>query len=200
MPGRFAEGPRHPGPSLPASAVSEQETQKAFRLPLFVTAQELVAFDRSYDSDGTLIAVLGALYPTEAANTNRSCERNFVGKRQEDFNGRTFLHVLPQVEVDPARADIAGFRAGFPNSRSSGPADGERQPHGKTLGAAAFSGRQDGTSSKLERVYPERVQPTIGQGVQNLFQQIRYEGTRNFSVDLPFASNGIWMGELALSL
>ena len=26
MPGRFAEGPRHPGLILPASAVSEQET------------------------------------------------------------------------------------------------------------------------------------------------------------------------------
>jgi len=26
MPGRFAEGPRHPGFILPASAVSEQET------------------------------------------------------------------------------------------------------------------------------------------------------------------------------
>jgi len=31
MPGRFAEGPRHPGFILPASAVSEQETQKTCR-------------------------------------------------------------------------------------------------------------------------------------------------------------------------
>jgi hypothetical protein len=183
MPGRFAEGPRHPGPSLPASAVSEQETRKVFRetwLPLFVAAQELVAFDRGYHTDGTLIAVLGALNAAEAAHANRSRKRNLVGKRQEDFNGRAFLHVLPQVEVDPARADVAGFRAGFPNSCSGGPADGKRQPHGKALGAAAFSSRQDRTSSKLERVYPEPDQPTIGQRVQNLFQQIRYEGTRNF--------------------
>lgn len=29
MPGRFAEGPRHPGFILPASAVSEQENRTA---------------------------------------------------------------------------------------------------------------------------------------------------------------------------
>ena len=58
MPGRFAEGPRHPGPSLPASAVSEQETRirlaaprPLLALPLFVAAQKLVAFDGGYHSD-----------------------------------------------------------------------------------------------------------------------------------------------------
>jgi hypothetical protein len=30
MPGRFAEGPRHPGFILPASAVSEQENQSGY--------------------------------------------------------------------------------------------------------------------------------------------------------------------------
>src|SRR5262244_4127927 len=102
MPGRFAEGPRHPGPSLPASAVSEQETQqnpRETRLPLFVAAQELVAFNCGYHSDGTFIAVLSALYAAEAAHANRSRKRNLVRKRQEDFNGRAFLHVFPQVEV-----------------------------------------------------------------------------------------------------
>jgi hypothetical protein len=33
MPGRFAEGPRHPGFILPASAVSEQETRQEHFLP-----------------------------------------------------------------------------------------------------------------------------------------------------------------------
>ena len=48
MPGRFAEGPRHPGFILPASAVSEQENLKFFReteLLLFVAAQKFVTFD-----------------------------------------------------------------------------------------------------------------------------------------------------------
>src|SRR5262249_32188127 len=121
-------------------------------LPLFVAAQKFVTFNRGYHSDRGLVAVFRALYAPEAANANRTCKRNLIGKRQQDFNGRAFLDVFPQVEVNPARADVAGFRAGFPNSRSGGPADGKRQPHGKTLGAAAFSGRQDGTSSNLQRV------------------------------------------------
>jgi len=54
MPGRFAEGPRHPGFILPASAVSEQENLKFFReteLLLFVAAQKFVTFDSGNHSN-----------------------------------------------------------------------------------------------------------------------------------------------------
>ena len=55
MPGRFAEGPRHPGFILPASAVSEQENREIPReteLLFFVAAQKFVAFDGGNHSDG----------------------------------------------------------------------------------------------------------------------------------------------------
>jgi hypothetical protein len=84
MPGRFAEGPRHPGSILPASAVSEQESQKT-DLTFFVAAQKLIAFDRGYYSDRTLVAALSALHAAEAAHADRAGKCDFVGKSQKNL-------------------------------------------------------------------------------------------------------------------
>ena len=84
MPGRFAEGPRHPGFILPASAVSEQENRKIPReteLLFFVAAQKFVAFDGGNHSDGRFVAGFRTLYTAEAANANGTCESDLVGKR-----------------------------------------------------------------------------------------------------------------------
>ena len=84
MPGRFAEGPRHPGFILPASAVSEQENRKIPReteLLFFVAAQKFVAFDGSNYSDRSFVAGFGALHAAEAANANRAGKSDLVGKR-----------------------------------------------------------------------------------------------------------------------
>jgi hypothetical protein len=101
MPGRFAEGPRHPGSILPASAVSEQETRKT-DLAFFVAAQKLIALDRGYYSHRTLVAALGTLHAPEASDADRAGKCDFVGKSQKDLYRRAFLDVLPQVKVDPA--------------------------------------------------------------------------------------------------
>jgi hypothetical protein len=70
-PGRSAEGPRHPGYFLPASAVSEQGIRTAnfsklrwLLLLLFATPEEFVAFDGCHHADGTLVARFGTLYST----------------------------------------------------------------------------------------------------------------------------------------
>ena len=84
MPGRFAEGPRHPGFILPASAVSEQENRKIPReteLLFFVAAQKFVAFDGGNHSDGRFVAGLRALNAAEAANADRTGESDLVRKR-----------------------------------------------------------------------------------------------------------------------
>ncbi len=84
MPGRFAEGPRHPGFILPASAVSEQENREIPReteLLFFVAAQKFVAFDGGNHSDGRFVAGLRALNAAEAANADRTGESDLVRKR-----------------------------------------------------------------------------------------------------------------------
>src|SRR5215467_3096192 len=90
MPGRFAEGPRHPG-FIPARLRSErarkperlyinrkldkngqQTSEKCANLALFVAAQKLVAFDGRDYSYVLLVARFGALYAAEAADADRS--------------------------------------------------------------------------------------------------------------------------------
>ena len=116
-------------------------------LLLFVSAQKFVALDGGYDTDGFVVARLGALYPAEATYTNRTGHGDLVGERQKDLNGGAFLDVLGKVEVDPAGANVAGFGAGFSNRGAGGPADGEGEPHGEALSCAAFRPGQGKTSS-----------------------------------------------------
>jgi hypothetical protein len=115
----------------------------AENLFLLIAAQELVAFDSGDDTNGALIARLRALYAAEAANTHRSGEGNFIRQGQQNLHGGAFLDVFGQEKVHTPGADIAGFRTGFSNGCTCGPADRERQPHGKPLRRAAFGSRQD---------------------------------------------------------
>jgi hypothetical protein len=104
----------------------------------FFTAQKFVALNSSHHAYGTLFTRLGTLNASEAPHTNWTCESNFVWKRQEDFNSRTFFHIFLKEEIHPAGADIAGFCACFTNGRTCSPTNGERKAHGKALGSAAF--------------------------------------------------------------
>src|SRR3974390_2702023 len=143
-PGCSAEGPMHPGYFLPASAVSEQGTRAAkssclpSRLLLFASAQELVPFDRRHHSNRAFFALFGALHTAQETHFHRAGQCNFVRKRQQNLDGRSFLHVLRQEEVTPTRADVAGFGTGFANCCPGSPTHGKRQPHGKPLGRAAL--------------------------------------------------------------
>src|SRR4029450_129412 len=128
------------------------ELDQRNRLLFFVAAQKFVAFDGGNHPDGSFVTGFCALNAAEAANADRARKSDLVGKREENFNGRTFLHILAEIEVDPTRADVAGFGAGFPNGRSGRPTDRKWEPHGKTLGGAAFRARQGRTSSNERRV------------------------------------------------
>jgi hypothetical protein len=104
----------------------------------FVATEKFVAFDGGDHSDGALIPRFGALDTTQAADFYRSGEGNLVRESEQDLYSGPFLHILGKKEVNPARTDIPGFRAGLSNRRARGPSYGERQPHAKALGGAAF--------------------------------------------------------------
>jgi hypothetical protein len=105
---------------------------------LFFTAQKFVALNCSHYAYGALFTWLGTLHASETPHTHWTCQSNFVWKRQEYFNSRTFFHIFLKEEIHSAGADIAGFCAGFTNGRTCSPTDGERKAHGKALGSAAF--------------------------------------------------------------
>jgi hypothetical protein len=105
---------------------------------LFFVAHELVALDRGNDAYRTFVSRFGALYASETPDSHWTSQRNFVWKRQENFNGRALFYVFLQEEIDTAGADVAGFCTGFTDGRTSGPSYGERKAHGKALGSAAF--------------------------------------------------------------
>src|SRR5438034_7702466 len=153
--GSSAEGPRHPGFIPPASAVSEQGTRRETLAPqgsecfpsqkllfVFVAAKEFVALDGRNHADGAFITRFGALHAAKAADPYRSSHGNFVGKRQKNLDGRAFLDILGKKKVDAARADVPGLSAGLANGGTGCPANGQGQPHGKTLSGAAFGTRQ----------------------------------------------------------
>ena len=104
----------------------------------FFTAQKFVALNSSHYAYGTLFTRLGTLHASETPHAHWTCQSNFVWKRQEYFNSRTFFHIFLKEEIHPAGADIAGFCACFTNGRTCGPTNGERKAHGKALGSAAF--------------------------------------------------------------
>jgi hypothetical protein len=111
-------------------------------LLFFVAAKEFVALDGGNHADGAFIARLGALHAAEAADAYRSGKSNLVRKRQKNLDGRAFPDILGKKEIDTAGADIPRLGAGFSNRSSRRPTNGERQPHGKALGSAAFGTSQ----------------------------------------------------------
>ena len=135
--GVSAEGPRNPGLSCPPPQSASKKPGK-FLLFVFFAAQEFVALDRGHYANGTFVARFGALNASEATNADGSGKGNFIRQGQEDFDRRAFLYILGQEEVDPARADVPRFRAGFSNCGTSRPADGKRKAHLKALCGAAF--------------------------------------------------------------
>ncbi len=107
-------------------------------LCLFVAAEEFVALNGRYDSDGAFVARLGSLYSAKAADAHGTCQGNFVRQGQKNFDRRPLAHILGKEEVNSARTDVARFGACFANRGSRSPADGKRQPHLKALRRAAF--------------------------------------------------------------
>jgi hypothetical protein len=105
---------------------------------IVVATKKFVAFDSRDNANGAFIAGFGALHAAEAADFHRSGQSNFVGKRQENFDGGAFLNVFGEKEVNTAGTDVAGFGAGFADGRTGGPSHGKWQPHAKALGGAAF--------------------------------------------------------------
>jgi hypothetical protein len=101
------------------------------KLFFFVAAQKFVALDGGNYADGAFVARLCALDAAEAAYTNGPCQCDFVGQGEKNFNGRAFLYIFLEEEVDTAGTDIPGFGAGLTNRRSRSPTNGEGQPHGK---------------------------------------------------------------------
>ncbi len=133
-------------PAYPARLRSKRARNLGNLLFVFFAAQEFVALDGGDYANRALIARFGALNAPEATNANGSCKRDFIWEGQEDFDRRAFLYILGEEEVDAARADVAGFRAGFSNRRTRRPADGKRKAHLKALCGAAFGPVQRGAS------------------------------------------------------
>jgi hypothetical protein len=105
---------------------------------LFFASQEFVALNSSHYAYRTLFTWLGALHASETPHTHWTRQSNFVWKRQEYFNSRTFFHIFLKEKIHPAGADIARFCTCFTNGRTCSPTNGERKAHGKALGSAAF--------------------------------------------------------------
>jgi hypothetical protein len=114
---------------------------------VFVAAQKLVALDRSNHAHRGVVARFGTLNSTEATDADWSGQGDLVGKRQEDFDGGTFLDVLGEVKINPAGTYVARFRAGFSNGGPGSPTNGQGEPHGEALSCAAFRAGQGKTSS-----------------------------------------------------
>src|SRR6266567_3411526 len=116
---------------------------KIFTLLFVVPAEEFVPLDGGNHADRSFFPLFGALHAPEAAYPDRSRQCDLIRKSQQNLHRRTFLHVLGKEKVDPAGTHVPRFGAGFTNRRSRGPTHSERQPHGKTLGGAAFGAGQD---------------------------------------------------------
>src|SRR5713226_8123862 len=116
---------------------------KIFTLFFLVPAEEFVPLDRGNHADRSFFPLFGALHAPKAAYPDRSRQCDFIRKSQQNLHRRTFLHVLGKEKVDAAGTHVPRFGAGFTNRRSRGPTHSERQPHGKTLGGAAFGAGQD---------------------------------------------------------
>src|SRR6266852_6313658 len=125
-------------PAYPARLRSASKKPGKFLLFVFFAAQEFVALDRGHYANGTFVARFSALNASEATNADGSGKGDFIRQGQEDFDRRAFFYVLGQEEVDPARADVPRFRAGFSSRGTSRPADGKRKAHLKALCGAAF--------------------------------------------------------------
>jgi len=122
---------------LRSDAAFSGKMLKAKLLGAFFTAQKFVALNSSHYAYGAL-TWLGTLHASKTAHTHWTCQGDFIWKRQEYFNSRTFFHIFLKEEIHPAGADIAGFCTCFTNGRTCGPTNGERKAHGKALGSAAF--------------------------------------------------------------
>jgi hypothetical protein len=107
-------------------------------LHFFVAAEEFVPLDRGDDANGAFVARLGPLDAAETAHAHGTRQGDFVRQGQKNFDGRAFVNVFGQKEVDTARADVAGFGASLANRGARSPTNGERQPHLEALGCAAF--------------------------------------------------------------
>ena len=113
-------------------------------LLVFLAAKEFIALNGGNHTDGAFFARLGALHAAEATDAYRSGQSNLVGQGQKNLDRRAFPDILRKKEVDTAGTDIPRLGAGFTNRGSRSPTDGERQPHGKALGSAAFGTSQSG--------------------------------------------------------
>jgi hypothetical protein len=100
--------------------------------------QKLIPFYRGDDSNRIFVARFGPLYAAQAAYPYRARQGDLIREGEKNLNGRPLLHIFGEKEVHPARANIAGFGGSFANGRSRSPTNGEREPHGKPLGSAAF--------------------------------------------------------------
>src|SRR5260370_18047414 len=138
-------------PAYPARLRSERARNLKTLLLVVVAAQEFVALDRRHDANRALVARFRPLNAPEAADPNGSRERNFIRQGQQDFDGRAFLYVLAQKEVNPTGADVPRFGARFAHRRTRCPADGKRKAHLKALCCAAFRTGQGQTLLKRSK-------------------------------------------------
>src|SRR5580698_10064599 len=115
-------------------------------LAFFVATEKFITFDRGDDANCTFVARFGALHSSQTTYANRACKRNFIRQGQEDLDSGTLFDIFRKKEINAPGANVAGFRAGLADCSACRPSDGERQPHLKSLGVAAFGASQDRAS------------------------------------------------------